>query len=106
MPGLNLPVRAALVAACLLLLALVAGSVAEGARADERAPMFFDAGHAAIDDATRDATLQQLDALGVRRAARHARLGERRAATRGHQQAGRRSTRPIPTPTTGAATAG
>lgn len=65
MPGLNLPARAALVAACLLLLALVAGSVAEGARADERAPMFFDAGHAAVDDATREATLQQLDALGV-----------------------------------------
>lgn len=65
MPGFHVPTRAAIVAACLLLLALVTGSIAEGARADERAPMFFDAGHAAVDDATRDQTLQQLDSLGV-----------------------------------------
>jgi hypothetical protein len=36
------------------------------AQASTRAPMYFDAGHAAVDDATRDDTLARLDGLGVR----------------------------------------
>jgi hypothetical protein len=55
--------RAALVAA--LLLACAAGSV-PAAQAATRAPMYFDAGTAAVNDTTRDATLNRLDGLGVR----------------------------------------
>jgi hypothetical protein len=40
--------------------------VATGAHASTRSPMYFDAASAAVDDATRDATLEQLDGLGVR----------------------------------------
>ena len=55
----NALTRAALVAALTLTLAV-------GAHASARAPMYFDAGHAAIGDATRAATLDRLDAIGVR----------------------------------------
>src|SRR3954451_24253420 len=54
--------RAALVAALALLLACAATA----ARASTRAPMYFDAATAGKRDATRDATLDQLDGLGVR----------------------------------------
>src|SRR4051794_3636028 len=53
---------AALVAALALLLACAATA----ARASTRAPMYFDAATAGKRDATRDATLDQLDGLGVR----------------------------------------
>jgi hypothetical protein len=53
--------RAALAAAVLLSLAC-----ATAAQASSRAPMYFDAGTAAVRDATRDATLARLDSLGVR----------------------------------------
>jgi len=53
--------RAALVAALLPACALPAA-----AQASTRAPMYFDAGSAAVHDATRDATLDELDGLGVR----------------------------------------
>src|SRR3954469_21223469 len=53
---------AALVAALALLLA----GAATAARASTRAPMYFDAATAGLRDATRDATLDQLDGLGVR----------------------------------------
>jgi hypothetical protein len=54
------PLRAALVAA---LLALVCASTAH---ASARAPMYFDAGTAAVRDDTRAPTLDRLDSLGVR----------------------------------------
>ncbi|WCB96551.1 hypothetical protein DSM104299_05312 [Baekduia alba] len=60
MSALNAPLRAAIVAALLLLTA------AATARASARAPMYFDAGRAAVDDSTREATLERLDSLGVR----------------------------------------
>src|SRR3954471_16919359 len=52
--------RAALVAAA------IAAAAAGTAHASARAPMYFDAGTAGVADATRDATLDQLDRLGVR----------------------------------------
>ena len=52
--------RAALAAA------LVLACAAPAARASAGAPMYFDAGRDAVDDATRAATLDQLDGLGVR----------------------------------------
>jgi hypothetical protein len=55
--------RVALAAA--LLLACAAGT-SPAAHAATRAPMYFDAGSAAVADATRDATLHRLDGLGVR----------------------------------------
>jgi hypothetical protein len=55
--------RVALAAA--LLLACAAG-FSPAAEASTRAPMYFDAGSAAVADGTRDATLQRLDGLGVR----------------------------------------
>jgi hypothetical protein len=55
--------RVALAAALLL---AGAATTAPAAPASTRAPMYFDAGHAAIDDATRAATLERLDGLGVR----------------------------------------
>jgi len=58
------PTRAALVAALLLTL-LCAAASAPAARASSRAPMYFDAGSAAVDDATREATLDRLAGLGV-----------------------------------------
>ncbi len=53
---------AALVAALLLCVACAAPA----AQASSRAPMYFDAGTAAVHDDTRDATLARLDVLGVR----------------------------------------
>jgi hypothetical protein len=58
----NALTRAALVAA----LIAPAAFAPAAAHASARAPLFFDAGHAAVDDATRAATLDRLDALGVR----------------------------------------
>jgi hypothetical protein len=55
--------RAARAAALLL---VCAAGLAPAAQAATRAPMYFDAGHAAVDDTTRDATLRRLDGLGVR----------------------------------------
>jgi hypothetical protein len=55
----NVLTRAALVAALAL-------APAAGAHASARAPLYFDAGSAAVSDATRAATLDRLDALGVR----------------------------------------
>jgi hypothetical protein len=55
------PARAALAAALILL-----ACAAPAARASARAPMYFDAGSAAIADSTRSATLDRLDGLGVR----------------------------------------
>jgi hypothetical protein len=55
------PARAALAAALILL-----ACAAPAAQASARAPMYFDAGSAAVSDATRDATLDRLDGLGVR----------------------------------------
>jgi hypothetical protein len=60
----HVPLRAAL-AAALILLACAAGSV-PAAQASARAPMYFDAGSAAIRDDTREATLDRLAGLGVR----------------------------------------
>ena len=40
--------------------------IAPSAQASTRAPMYFDAGTAAVRDSTRDATLDRLDGLGVR----------------------------------------
>jgi hypothetical protein len=62
----HVPLRAALVAALLALACLHAATAAPGAHASGRAPMYFDAGRAAVDDGTRNATLDRLDALGVR----------------------------------------
>jgi hypothetical protein len=59
----NASSRAAL-AAALILLACAAG--AQSAHASARAPMYFDAGSAAVRDDTRAATLARLDAIGVR----------------------------------------
>jgi hypothetical protein len=53
--------RAALAAALVL-----ACAAAPAAQASTRAPMYFDAGSAALADGTRDATLDQLSGLGVR----------------------------------------
>jgi hypothetical protein len=53
---------AALVAALILCIA----GAAPAAQASSRAPMYFDAGTAAVRDSTRDATLDRLDTLGVR----------------------------------------
>ncbi|HMJ33545.1 MAG TPA: hypothetical protein VK501_06485 [Baekduia sp.] len=55
--------RVALAAA--LLLACAAGP-SPAAQAATRAPMYFDAGTAAVADGTREATLRRLDAIGVR----------------------------------------
>jgi hypothetical protein len=67
MPALNAPSRAALVAALLALAcALAVAARPAAARASAGAPMYFDAGRAAIDDTTREATLARLDSLGVR----------------------------------------
>src|SRR4051794_39017535 len=57
---LHAPLRAALVAALLTL------ACAGTAQASARAPMYFDAGTAAVRDDTRAATLDRLDGLGVR----------------------------------------
>ena len=46
--------------------ALILACAAPAAAASARAPMYFDAGSAAVADATRDATLTSLDGLGVR----------------------------------------
>ncbi len=54
----NALLRAALVAALM--------APAATAHASARAPMYFDAGSAAVRDDTRDATLARLDGLGVR----------------------------------------
>src|ERR1700712_107927 len=59
----HLPSRVAIVAA---LLACACALTTPVAHASARAPMYFDAGHAAVDDSTRDATLARLDGLGVR----------------------------------------
>jgi hypothetical protein len=59
----NALTRAALVAASML---ACAAGVSPAAQASTRAPMYVDAGTAGISDATRDATLQRLDGLGVR----------------------------------------
>lgn len=53
----------ALVGAALVVALLAPAS---SARASARAPLYFDAGSAAVRDDTRDATLARLDALGVR----------------------------------------
>jgi hypothetical protein len=45
---------------------LLSLACATAAQASSRAPMYFDAGTAAVRDATRDATLARLDSLGVR----------------------------------------
>jgi hypothetical protein len=63
MSFMNALARAALVAALLLTHALIATPSAD---ASPRAPMYFDAGSAAVRDDTRDATLDRLDGLGVR----------------------------------------
>jgi hypothetical protein len=57
---LHAPLRAALGAALLTL------ACAGTAQASPRAPMYFDAGTAAVRDDTRAATLDRLDGLGVR----------------------------------------
>jgi hypothetical protein len=59
----NALTRAALVAASML---ACAAGVSPAAQASTRAPMYVDAGTAGTADATRDATLQRLDGLGVR----------------------------------------
>lgn len=64
MSALNAPLRAAIVAALLALACAL--SATSTARASAGAPMYFDAGHAGVDDATRAATLDRLDSLGVR----------------------------------------
>jgi hypothetical protein len=48
--------------------ALVAGLIgpAWAVRASARAPLYFDAGRAGVEDATRAVTLARLDAIGVR----------------------------------------
>jgi hypothetical protein len=48
--------------------ALVAAAIAPAseARASARAPLYFDAGRAGVEDATRQTTLARLDAIGVR----------------------------------------
>ncbi|HWH92521.1 MAG TPA: hypothetical protein VNT03_01560 [Baekduia sp.] len=61
--SLHASLRAALVAA---LLTLACATAAQSASAAARAPMYFDAGTAALRDDTRDATLARLDGLGVR----------------------------------------
>src|SRR3954452_25428222 len=64
---LHAPLRAALVAALLALAcaAAAAAAAAPPAHASARAPMYFDAGTAAVRDDTRAATLDRLAGLGV-----------------------------------------
>src|SRR3954453_11121356 len=62
---LHAPLRAALVAALLALACAAAAAAAPPAHASARAPMYFDAGSAAVRDDTRAATLDRLAGLGV-----------------------------------------